>query len=240
MPPIDNFIQKINQNLLSQLENKVNEKTNQNTSITTTNQAAANNIIENKEVLTKAAENSCRANLNPQFEKYIPLTPSATTFTALEFANLLKSNPLTASKPELQTIIYVLSYARTFYPSGKQTGMFSAFDSNLGNITLDKPISGPNRNFVPNAYSCINTPTSDGKNYPYPAARFESIDKYIQFMQELVGPRVNQIIQQQQLIEYYCTAFPSTNVTTEFFQQNEEKFINEFSPIFKQIGRAHV
>ena len=54
---------------------------------------------------SKAAENSCRANLNPQFEKYIPLTPSATTFTALEFANLLKSNPLTGKRTALSVIL---------------------------------------------------------------------------------------------------------------------------------------
>ena len=97
-PLEDNFLQKINQNLLSKIEEIVIQKTNQNSTITTTNQQSAENLILNKKTAnTAAAENSCRLNLAPQFEFFQSTPAKENKISALEFANALKTNPNTAS-----------------------------------------------------------------------------------------------------------------------------------------------
>jgi hypothetical protein len=67
LPPIDNFIQSINQNLLTQIEALVVNKTDQPTTQGTTTQATANNVVQDADENTLAAQNSCSANLDSSY-----------------------------------------------------------------------------------------------------------------------------------------------------------------------------
>ena len=230
-PPIDNFIQKINQNLLTKIEAQILQQTDQNTSIATTDAGKAANLIKNSTRVEAAALNACRGNLNPQFQRYLPEPPNETNVSQSTFVNLLKTKIANA---QLQTIIYLLSYVRTYSTPGKEGGNFVAPNYNLGKITLDKQL--PNlpaiENFAGETYSCIQVDTVQ-KQSPYPVARFATLDKYIDFMSALLQNNVQRILSGQ-IIQYYCTSFPSQNISNEYYEQKQSDFLAEFLGIFEQ------
>ena len=236
-PVEDNYLQKINQNLLTQLENLVIQKTDQNTTITTTNQGKETNLIQNSNNLSVDAQNACRANLSPQFDRLESTTGQLTKLTATDFSNSLKTYTGTAPNAELQTIVYVLSYIRTFSIAGDPKGEFVAYDNNFSNITLDKPIaSSLTQDFVPNVYACIKTKTISGDK-SLPAAKFNDVNTYLKFMTGLITPRISQItggVFKEKIIEYYCTAFPAAQVTLEYYESNIDRFLGIYGSIVDQ------
>lgn len=230
-PPIDSFIQKINQNLLSKIEAQILQQTDQNTTIATTQQARSNDLMVNSSSLVLAAENSCLQNLSTQFQYYVSERGNTVNIPQKDFVDALKRK--IANNAQLQTIIYLLSYVRTYSQPGKEGGNFLTQNYNLGKITLEKPIPGGITEFMEKLkYSCIEVDTVGGKK-TLPAARFETLDKYIDFMSGLLSGRVNQIIAGQ-VIQYYCTSFPSGQVSLDYYQKNENSLLEEFTPVFEQ------
>lgn len=236
-PVEDNYLQKINQNLLTQLENLAIQRTDQNTTITTTNVGTGTNLIQNSNALSADAQNACRANLSPQFDRLESTPAQLTKLSASVFANNIQTYSGSAPNAALQTIIYVLSYMRTFSVAGDPKGQFVAYDNNFGNITLDKTISNSlTQDFVPNIYSCIITKTVAGEK-SLPAAKFLGVNEYLKFMVGLITPRISQItngVLEEKIIEYYCTAFPSAQVTLDYYEANIDRFLGLYSKIVDQ------
>lgn len=236
-PVEDNYLQKINQNLLTQLENLVIQKTDQNTTITTTNQGKGVNLIQNSNTLSADGQNACRANLSPQFDRHESTPAVLTKLSADLLGEKIKTYQGTAANAELQTIIYVLSYIRTFTVAGDPKGEFVAYDNNFGNITLDKGIANSlTADFIPNVYSCINTKTISGEK-SLPAAKFTDVNAYLKFMTGLITPRIPQIVNgnfKELIIQYYCTAFPAAQVTLDYYESNIERFLGYYTKIVDQ------
>lgn len=231
-PPIDNYLQKINQNLLTKIESYFLQKTETNNTLTTTNQQAQTNLYNSNGSLSAAAENSCRENLSSRYQTFVSSPAVQSTITPADFANKLKTNPATAPNAELQTIIYVLSYVRTYKPKGKN-GVFSAYDNNFAIISLDKPLGDISRFFVQNSYSCVSTPVQNG-NISLPIAKFESADNYIEFMADLLKNRVSQILDRR-ILEYYCCNFPTpTGISTQYFLGNYQFFYDKYISDFQE------
>ena len=230
MPQIDSFIQKINQNLLTKIEALILQQTGKNTSTSITQVGKANDIIQGTTDLVQSSESACRANLDPQFERFLSTPGVETSISSQAFADALKSK--IPNNPQLQTAIYILSYVRTFYPQEKD-GAFRAFNFNLANITLDKPLPPATENAEREAYTCRQIPTLNNSNASYPILRFQTLDKFIDFMSAILSNRVSQILDGN-TIEYYCTAFPSTNVSVEYYKANTEEFISRYRPQFEK------
>lgn len=228
-PPIDTYIQKINQNLLTKIESYYIQKTDTNQTITITNQQAQANLPDVQRTATAAAENSCKNNLAVKYQIYVSSPAVSTQITPTEFAEKLKTNDATRQSAELQTIIYVLSYVETYAPKG-QNGVFNGFDNNLANITLNKTYSDISKYFVQNSYSCITKPVQNG-TLSLPAAKFDSVDNFIRFMADLLRPRINQIVENPVL--YYCVYFPTpTGITPEYFQGQIKFFFDKYAEVF--------
>jgi hypothetical protein len=126
---------------------------------------------------------------------------------------------------------------RTFSIAGDPKGEFVAYDFNFSNITLDKSIAASlTQDFVPNVYSCIKTKTISGEK-SLPAAKFNDVNTYLKFMTGLITPRISQItggVFKDKIIEYYCTAFPSAQVTLEYYESNIDRFLGIYGNIVDQ------
>jgi hypothetical protein len=231
-PQIDNFIQKINQNLLSKIEAQIFQQSDQKNNLPTSQQAKENNIIVNTTSVQAAAEEACYNNRAPQFSTYITQALGLTQRSQNEFADDIKRKFPT--NQQLQTLIYILSYVRTYSTPGKQGGNFQSANWNFADITLDKSLPGNSvQNIQQGFYTCKKVQTADGKGLSLPTARFVSEDKYLDFMGALLTERVSQIVQGY-IIQYYCTEFPSSNISLEYYQKNQQSIDNRFKTIFEQ------
>ena len=236
MPSIDSYIQKLNQNLLTKIEAQILQQTDQNTTTSVTQQGKSANLIDNSSVLKAAAENACFVSRAPQFVNWQSTGGTVTNVSPKDFGDALKTK--IGNNQQLQTAIYLLSYVRTYQPIGKKGGNFAGFNNNYGEITLDRamPESAALANFINLSYACKEVTVEKG-TVPLPVALFASLDKYIDFMISILNRREQQLLQGN-IIEYYCTEFPSQGVSKEYFQQNRQQFYDRFLGKFQQALKS--
>jgi len=229
-PQIDNFIQKINQNLLTKIEAQIFQRAGKE-NIPTTQQQIENNLIVNTNSVQQAAEETCFNKRAPQFANFITQPKKDESESIANLSNSIKKKFPT--NQGLQTLIYILSYVRSYSKPGLDDGNFMSANFNFAGITLDKPLPGNLvKHIEDGVYTCLKVNTVQG-GLDLPAARFISLDKYLDFMGGLLAPRVSQILNGL-VIEYYCTEFPSSNVSLEYFNQNKVRLENTFKLIFEQ------
>lgn len=229
-PQIDNFIQKINQNLLTKIEALIFQRAGKET-LPKSQQQIEGSIIVNTASVQQAAEETCFNKRATQFENFITQPLLITEEPNQDFANKIQAK--FPNNRALQTIIYILSYVRAYAKPGEQAANFVGANNNFADITLDKPLPGNiAKNIQPGVYTCKKVNTVEG-TADLPAARFESVDKFLDFMGALLLPRVSQILDGF-VIQYYCTEFPSSNVSTQYFNDNQARLEAKFKPIFEQ------
>ena len=235
LPPIDNFIQSINQNLLTQIEALVVNKTDQPTTQGTTTQSIANNVVQDADENTLAAQNSCSANLDSSYISWVTTGVSETSISQLDFAAAIKASA--PNNVALQTAIYMISYVRAYSKSLSDTGRFSSWDYNFGLITLDKDSYSQTENFIQNSFFCVNTKTLGGLKQ-LPAARFRNLDSYLTYMKNILGNRINEIQDQGGLLKYYVTSFPVDNMTSEQYEKDKQRYVENFSALFVAAAKS--
>jgi hypothetical protein len=235
LPPIDNFIQSINQNLLTQIEALVVNKTDQPTTKGTTTQSIANNVVQDADENTLAAQNSCSANLDSSYISWVTTGVSETSISQLDFAAAIKASA--PNNVALQTAIYMISYVRAYSKSLSDTGRFSSWDYNFGLITLDKDSYSQTENFIQNSFFCVNTKTLGGLKQ-LPAARFRNLDSYLTYMKNILGNRINEIQDQGGLLKYYVTSFPVDNMTSEQYEKDKQRYVENFSALFVAAAKS--
>jgi hypothetical protein len=233
LPAIDNFIQSINQNLLTKLESilKIKKDSVNIFSGSTDNKKSSN--LQQSGNSTKAASNTCDNKLLEVYKNagYVVNDGVQTTLTEKEFANKLKS--LIPNIPELQTIIYCISYARTFEKiNNSKTGKFNGWNNNLGLISLDVDYGETSSSFL-KTYSCIDVQTNPSTNNSLPVVSFKNVDSYINFMRDRLINRVQQILDDG-LVKFYVCYFPQKNISPEYYDTN----INEFKTIKNTMDKA--
>jgi hypothetical protein len=237
LPAIDSFLQSINQSLVTKLEEllKIN-KEQAPVSATTDN-------IKSTEVIQKAdntldTTNSCSAKItDPVYldanPGYVAVNGTPTKITPQDLADALKR--LLPNNPILQTIIYCISYIRTFQSnSNTDTGSFNGWNYNLATISLEINLQGQISE-VKRTYSCVNVKTTPSSNSSKPIAHFDSLDNYIKFMQGRVSGRVGQIFELG-LAKYYVCHFPINNVSEEYYDSNINEFKQTTDTFYKALA----
>jgi len=235
LPPIDNFLQAINQNLLSQIEALVIQKTDQKTTDGTTSQDKGNDIQTGGNGQSVAADNSCIANLNANYDTngFQIGTPQQTTITAKDFVDkLIGTNGVLQNNKPLATIIYAITYVRTFSSQGDPNGQFVSNNNNYGLISLNSQYGDREQFFSGKTYYCFNTPTL-GNTKSLPMAMFASVDKYLDFMISTVSSNVANI-ENIGLTKYYVTQFPTQNMTEEDYMKDEKRYSDNFDAKFTE------
>jgi hypothetical protein len=237
LPTIDSLLQSINQNLVTKLEEILKINKDQVKTSATTNNIKSTEVVQSADN-TLDTTNSCSSkitagvytNANPG---YVAEVGTLTKVTPTDFAAALKR--LLPDEPDLRTVIYSISYIRTFQEnSNSKEGTFNGWNNNLGTLSLSVDWQGQVQLF-PRVYSCVNIRTNPSTSSSQPIIHFESLDKYISFMAGKLRARVNQILEPNMgLAKYYVCHWPVDNISEQYFDNN----INEFNQTIETFKKA--
>jgi hypothetical protein len=225
LPAIDNYLQSINQNLLTNLQDIFKIKKDIPSIQAITNQQKATDVVQTANN-TEDSSNSCVSNVDVAvYPNYQNVPPVLQPLTELNFKTALKK--LLPGEDALQAIIYSISYVSTFQKDSttKGTGSFKGYNYNYGDITLYTNWSPTTQFFTEKSYCCINVKTSAstaGKSLPF--VSFSSLEQYINFMAARLRNNVSRILQDT-LAQYYVCNWPKNNgVSTEYYQSHKDEF----------------
>jgi hypothetical protein len=182
LPTIDSFLQSINQNLITKLEEILKINKDQIKLSATTNNVKSSQVVQ-KADNTKDTTNSCSSKITaPVYLNggYEAVDATLTEITPQVFAEALKR--LYPNNVDLQVAIYTISYIRT-YQSASNTGAgnFNGWNNNFATLSLSQDWFGQ-VSLLEKRYSCINIRTNPSTASSEPIAHFDSLDKYIKFM----------------------------------------------------------
>ncbi len=237
LPAIDNFIQSINQNLITKLESILKiKKDTVNIFSGSTNSDKSNNLQQSANS-TKGASNTCENKVLQVYKNagYNVVDAVKTSLTEKEFAESLKR--LMPNLPELQTIIYCISYIRSFEKiSNDKAGKFNGWNNNLASVSLDIDYGATSSSFL-KTYSCINVQTNPSTNDSLPVVGFNNIDTFINFMRDRLINRTQQILDDG-LVKYYACYYPQKNISPEYYDTHTEEFKRLKSTIDNALASA--
>jgi hypothetical protein len=233
LPAIDNFIQSINQNLLTKLESILKIKKDViNVLSASTDSSKSKNIQQNGNS-TKAASNTCSSKVLPVYLNagYNVVDATKTSVTEAKFAAALKR--LIPNLPVLQTIIYCISYARSFEKiSNSNAGEFNGWSNNLASVSLDIDYGATSTLFL-KPYSCVNVQTNPSTNISLPLASFSTLDTYITFMRDRLINNIDRVLDIG-LVKYYVCFYPQKNVSPSDYDKN----IDEYKTLKRTMEKA--
>jgi hypothetical protein len=173
--------------------------------------------------------------LDSSYISWVTTGVSETSISQADFAAAIKASA--PNNVALQTAIYMISYVRGYSKSLSDTGRFSSWDYNFGLITLDKDSYSQTENFIQNSFFCVNTKTLGGLKQ-LPAARFRNLDSYLTYMKNILGNRINEIQDQGGLLKYYVTSFPVDNMTSEQYEKDKQRYVENFSALFVAAAKS--
>jgi hypothetical protein len=231
LPAIDNYLQSINQNLLTQIESllKVKKDSTVSERVTEINKAAQ---IQQTGSNVAAATNSCINGLDDAYFSYGDfVTTLGTSLNPTQLVNAIKAKTL---NPKLQVLIYMICYVRTF--KGKT---FNGYNNNYATIELTKNYYTRGDYFVPKKSACVEVQTLNGK-VSKPIAIFESIDKFLDFMIASLLTDVDRIYGDTGLgiTKYYACYWSNPSVTEKYFDSKEESEFTELSKTFQDAFKS--
>ena len=227
LPSIDNFLQSINQNLLTQIESIIltNKDNVPDKPLTNIDKTA---LLSQNGDNVAAAANSCTNNLSDNYVTWGDFVESITTgLSPLEFANAITAK---VTDTELQTTIYMLCYILTF-----NKDKFYGYNNNFANVPLSTNWGASSIYFVQKQSSCVKIPNSSGGLVSQPIANFANLDKFLDFMVARLTPNIKRIYYGENgnpplgLVKYYvCYWKPPTaenqNIPESYFDENRDEF----------------
>ena len=234
LPAIDNLIQSMNQNLLTKIESVLKVKKDVINVFSASTDSNKSNNTQQSSKSTKAASNTCESKVLPVYKnnQYSVNDSVSTTQTEKQFASALKR--LIPNSQSLQTIIYCISYVRSFEKnSNNKTGTFNGWNNNYATVSLDIDYGATSSSFL-KTYSCVNVQTNPSTNNSLPVVGFTNLDSYINFMKSRLENRTQQILDVG-LVKYYVTYFPQQN-----FENNNyyDEHLNEFKTVRNTMNDA--
>ena len=223
LPAIDNFIQSINQNLLTKVEELLKIKKDIiNVLSASTDSNKSSNTVQTANN-TKGTTNECESKVLPIYlnKQYQSTNAVLTKISPTEFAEALKR--IMPNNLELATIIYCISYIRTFQKdSNSKLGKFNGWNNNFATTSLNVDYGQIDGTFL-STYSCVNVNPNPSTKESLPIANFATIDTFISFMSARLRERVQQILDIG-LVKYYACYWPVKNVAESYYDTN----INEY------------
>ena len=237
LPAIDSFLQSINQSLVTKLEELLKINKEQVPVSATTDNIKSTEVVQQADN-TLDTTNSCTAkitdpvyvNANPG---YVAVNGELTKVTPQVFVDALKR--LIPNNPTLQTIIYCISYIRTFKSdSNTDLGSFNGWNHNFATISLETNLAGQVSQ-IKKTYSCVNIKTTPSSSSSKPMVHFDSLDTYINFMSGRLSERVNQVLDLG-LAKYYVCYWPTTNVSEQYYDSNINEFKQTKDTFYKALA----
>ena len=233
LPAIDNFIQSINQNLLTKVEELLKiKKDTINVLSASTESTKSNNIVQSANS-TKGTTNQCESKVLPIYlnKKFQSTNAVLTGITESQFAEALKR--IMPNNLELATIIYCISYVRTFQKaSNSKIGKFNGWNHNFATVTLDIDYGEIDGTFL-STYSCLNLNQTPATKESLPIANFSTIDNFIAFMSARIRERIPQI-SNLGLVKYYACFWPVKVLSESYYDTH----IKDYETLKNTFDRA--
>ena len=233
LPQIDQYLQSINQNLLTKLEEFVKNKKEEVPAIPATNQGkAAQTKTDGNN--TQQPENTCVSAVLKvyQDDKFDVLKNSEVSITKQEMIEsinkiLLQKNDNT-NDALMQYVIYTICYVTTMNQSEKFVGYGNNYSTGI-NLTTN--FSPTYQKYFNKKYTCV---ANKGQS-PNPIANFDTLDKFVEFMYDRLQPNLKRI-SQNGLWQFYMCNFPNSEKgqSETYFQQNKSTNSNAQSA-FKRL-----
>jgi hypothetical protein len=235
LPAIDSFLQSMNQNLLTELEGLLKIKKNTFTVTATTNNAKTDALVQ-KANNSPDTTNSCKANLDAAvYANYEDIKTVLTTATPQQFAQALTR--VLGNNPDLQSIIYRISYVLSFQTSSSsKTGVFNGWNNNFGLISLKENWNNQIKYFL-RTYSCVNVKTTASKSASLPMANFKDLDTYINFMADRLRDRVGQI-NDIGLDKFYVCYWSKDNVAPDYYDSHLSSYTEVRNTLKQALSSA--
>jgi hypothetical protein len=238
LPSIDNFLQSVNQNLLTQIETiiQTNKDNITDKPITNINKTAQLTQLGDN---VAAAANTCTNNLTTNYSTWGDFVESVTiSLTPTQLADAIKAK---TTSTEIQTSIYLLCYVLTFNKDS-----FYGYNNNFASVALNTYWGESTKYFIQKQSSCVKLPNSLGAPTSQPIANFQSLDKFLDFMIARLTPNIRRIYYGDNgnaplgLWKYYvCYWKPPTaenqNIPESYFDANQ----NEFNTLKSTFDKAY-
>ena len=240
LPAIDTFLQSINQNLITKLEELLKINKDSVTVSGTTNAIKAKQLpqkADNTLDTTNSCDNSVLKVYNPVNSpgKYISVKGDLTAVNEKTLADTLIR--LIPNSKDLQTIIYCMSYLKTFQQnSGSEIGAFNGWNNNLGMISLDVDW-GPQTILLSTTYSCVKSKSNPSTNISHPVVHFNSLDSYVNFMYARISKNLDRITQEG-LAKYYICYWPGSSISPEYYDANTAQFDTTKKTLYSALASA--
>ena len=241
LPSIDSFLQSMNQNLLTKLEEVLQIKKDTPKPIANTQQQKLDDTVQ-KADNTLDAQNSCTTKVDvTTYQGYEVQSGSASNpgLTPRQFKEKLESviKGTTQDDIDLRQYIYFISYVNSFVASSNSgAGAFVGFNNNYALISLDKNFGQGLRTFFSKRYCCVNVKTS-GSNNSLPIVAFDSIEKYILFMEAALRNNIGRI-RTTTFTKYYVCHWPRENVAESYFDANNTEFTTVYETLTAALKSA--
>jgi len=221
LPSIDNYLQSINQNLLSQIESVINKKDNvTGKAITNVNKSA---LLTQQGDNTAAATNTCTNNLDSNYSTWGDFVKSETI--SLTPSELVTEIQKKTTNTNLQVLIYILCYVKTF-----NKDKFYGYNNNFANVALNVYYGAATKYFIQKQSSCVNIPNSTGTPTSQPIANFKDIGSFIDFMIARLTPNLNRIYYGENgnaplgISKYYVCYWPKADVAESYYDSNLDQY----------------
>ena len=242
LPSIDNFLQSINQNLLTQIETIIQTNKDNITvkPITNINKSA---LLAQQGDNVAAATNTCTTNLNSKYSTWGNFVESVTIgLTPLQLADAIRER---TTNTDTQTTIYLLCYVLTF-----NKNKFEGYNNNFASVVLNTFWgSSGDKYFIKDQASCVKLPNSLGVTISQPIANFENINNFLDFMITRLSNNIRRIYYGENgnaplgFAKYYvCYWKPPSdgipNIPETFFDENQDLYKELYSTLKKGLKSA--
>jgi hypothetical protein len=189
---IDNYIQQLNQNLLTKIVGEINQKRGQQVQ---SREQQSNDINKTQEASQPqnnsqtSPPNTCNEKLNVEYETFLEATVTQRTHTYQEVYDIIVSsldNEAFNNLTEIQkTTLTYLVFGTLFIENGDSSA-FNSKNYNIANINLEKLWGGNLSNYFTEEYFCATFQSGNIK----PMASFEFLEDNIYFAMIRLKDRV--------------------------------------------------
>lgn len=223
LPAIDNFIQSINQNLLTKLEELLKiekDKIAPPPIVDNTKSAQITQKSDNK----IDASNSCVGNVDTQvYPDYVITTVKQIELKPKELADAILS--VVPNNPDLAQAIYLICYVKSFVQnSNSGVGNFVGYNNNFANISLSNNFTPTSSSYFVKNYCCINIKGTSSVTKSEPLVEFKDLKSFIEFMRDRLTGRLPQIT--KDITKYYVCYWPnnSVGVSETYYDNNSSQY----------------
>lgn len=189
---IDNYIQQLNQNLLTKIVGEINQKRGQQVQ---SREQQSNDINKTQEASQPqnnsqtSPPNTCNEKLNVEYETFLEATVTQRTHTYQEVYDIIISSLDNEAFNNLTTVqkttLTYLVFGTLFIENGDSSA-FSSKNYNIANINLEKLWGGSLSNYFTEEYFCATFQSGNIK----PMASFEFLEDNIYFTMIRLKDRV--------------------------------------------------